>query len=181
MRTCKVCKAQFAPKYSNMQIVCSANCAYEYGRRQVEKNDKKAKKEAKEKLLTHKDYIKILQSVFNNYIRLRDKEKPCISCDKPLKGKYDAGHYFSVGGYPNVRFDEFNVWGQCVYCNQHKHGAIHEYTQGLIKRIGETELNLLRERAYQIPLKLSVLEIKEKIKEYKLKIKELEKANKTLK
>jgi hypothetical protein len=168
-----VCKSKFEAKYSSLQLVCSAKCAYEYGRKQVEKKNKEAKKEAKEKLLTHKDYLKMLQVVFNNYIRLRDKDKPCISCDKPLKDKYDAGHYFSVGGYPNVRFDEFNVWAQCVYCNQHKRGAIHEYTQGLIKRIGETEFNLLRERAYQMPLKLSILEIKEKIKYYKLKIKEL--------
>ena len=173
MKTCKVCKSKFEPKYSNVQIVCSAKCAYEYGRKQVEKKNKEAKKEAKENLLTHKDYLKMLQVVFNNYIRLRDKDKHCISCGKPLIGKYDAGHYFSVGGYPNVRFDEFNVWGQCVACNQHKHGAIHEYTQGLVKRIGETEFNLLRERAYQMPLKLSIVEIKEKIKEYKFKIKQL--------
>ena len=173
MKTCKVCKVKFEPKYSSVQLVCSAKCAYEYGKKQVEKKNKEAKKEAKEKLLTHKDYLKMLQVVFNTYIRLRDKDKTCISCDKPLKGKYDAGHYFSVGGYPNVRFDELNVWGQCVHCNQHKHGAIHEYTQGLVKRIGETEFTLLRERAYQMPLKLSIPEIKEKIKEYKEKIKQL--------
>lgn len=173
MKTCKVCKSKFEPKYSTVQIVCSAKCAYEYGKKQVEKKNKEAKKEAKEKLLTHKDYLKMLQIIFNTYIRLRDKDLPCISCNKPLKGKYDAGHYFSVGGYPNVRFDEFNVFGQCVYCNQHQHGAIHEYTQGLIKRIGETEFALLRERAYQMPLKLSIAEIKEKIKEYKIKIKQL--------
>lgn len=173
MKTCKVCKSKFEPKYSSVQIVCSAKCAYEYGRKQVEKKKKEVKKEAKEKLLTHKDYLKMLQVIFNTYIRLRDKDKPCISCEKQLKCKYDAGHYYSVGGYPNVRFDEFNVHGQCVHCNKHRHGAIHEYTQGLIKRIGENEFNLLRERAYQMPLKLSILEIKEKIKYYKLKIKEL--------
>lgn len=173
MKKCKICKKYFEPKYSKIQLVCSVKCAYEYGKIQLEKKRKKERKEAKEKLLTHKDYLKILQKVFNEYIRLRDKNKPCISCGKPLKGKFDAGHYFSVGGYPNVRFDEVNVWGQCVTCNQHKHGAIHEYTKGLIERIGEIEFTLLRERAYQTPLKLSIPEILEKIKIYKSKVKQL--------
>lgn len=173
MKTCKVCKVKFEPKYSSLQLVCSAKCAYEYGKKQVEKKNKEAKKEAKEKLLTHKDYLKMLQVVFNTYIRFRDKDKPCISCEKPTKSKVDASHYYSVGGYPNVRFDEMNVHKSCVFCNRHLHGNIHGYTDGLIKRIGETEFTLLRERAYQMPLKLSIPEIKEKIIYYKLKIKEL--------
>ena len=45
-------------------------------------------------LKTHKDYIQILQKLFfNTFIRLRDKHQPCISCGKPLEGKYDAGHF----------------------------------------------------------------------------------------
>ncbi len=73
---------------------------------------------------TTKSVAQLAQVVFNKYIRLRDKDKPCVSCDKPLGSKYDAGHYFSSGGHKAVTFDENNVHGQCVTCNQHKHGNL---------------------------------------------------------
>ena len=48
-------------------------------------------------------------------IRLRDKHQPCISCGKPLEGKYDAGHFFQQQNNRS-RFNEDNVHGQCVHC-----------------------------------------------------------------
>ncbi len=46
----------------------------------------------KKELLTLSDYTKILQQLVNKFVRLRDKGLPCISCQKPIKGKTDAGH-----------------------------------------------------------------------------------------
>jgi len=110
------------------------------------------------------------QFYFNRYIRLRDFGKPCISCGCP---NFDhASHFFPVRGNPKLRFDEDNVHGQCVYCNQHKHGSIAEYSEGLEARIGVDRLKALRGRRGQ-NLKLSIPEIKEEIERYKQKTKEL--------
>lgn len=131
---------------------------------------KKEKSALKEKLKTKSEWLNDFQKVFNTYIRERDYKKPCISCDKPLIGKFDAGHYFTVGAYPNIRFNEDNVHGQCVECNQHKHGNIAEYSIRLPYRIGQQRYDkLLMERNESN--KLSVEDIKQLICSYKEKIK----------
>jgi hypothetical protein len=155
--------------------VCSIGCARDYAKKKIKQKEKRELIEAKKNLLTHKDYLKMLQISFNTYIRKRDEGKPCISCNNILRGKFDAGHFYSVGGYPNVRFNELNVWGQCVHCNQHRHGNIHEYAKRLINLIGHRTFNDLEIEAHQKSNKLTVEEIKEKIKYYKLKTKQLEK------
>jgi hypothetical protein len=81
------------------------------------------------------------QKIFNAYIRLRDKDKPCITC-----GKYKiehACHFYSSGHYSALRFTDDNVHGGCLQCNYFKHGAGNEYRRNLIKRIGEERVLLL--------------------------------------
>jgi hypothetical protein len=46
-----------------------------------------------------------LQKIFNEFIRLRDKGKPCISCGQP-KDYLQAGHFYSVRMYDGLRFNE---------------------------------------------------------------------------
>lgn len=177
---CKHCKTKFEPKYFNQKYCMgtdeciSAFVAYSKKKAAKTKNKEwnAEKKKIKESLLTHKDYLKMLQTVFNAYIRKRDANKPCITCLKPLKGKFDAGHLYSVGAYPSLRFDEDNVHGQCVFCNQHQHGSISEYTINLPKRIGQERFEALQAKRKDT-LKLSIPEIKELITYYKSKIKEL--------
>ena len=170
-RKCLVCKDKFKPQ-NNTQIVCNPSCAVEYMKRQRSKEWKQQKKEIKQNLETKSEVLKALQIVFNTYIRLRDKDKNCISCDKKLVGKYDAGHFFSVGAYPNLRFNENNVHGQCVHCNRDKHGNQKEYDLRLKKILSNKEyLELLESR--NKPLKLSLDDVKELIVIYKQKIKEL--------
>jgi len=143
-------------------------------RKKLAKNQwKKEKSEIKAKLKTHSEWLNDLQKVFNTYIRARDLKKPCISCDKPLIGKFDAGHFFSVGAYPNIRFNEDNVHGQCVHCNQHLHGNVNEYVIRLPFRIGQERYNLLFLRRNECG-KLTVSEIKELLIDYKNKTKVLE-------
>lgn len=171
-RTCKICKTKFQPQYSSVQMTCSIPCAIEYSKRQKDQKWKKKKKEIKEKLKTKSDYFKEVQKVFNEFIRLRDKDKPCISSGKPLLGKYDAGHYFPAGSYKNIALDEDNCHGQTVHDNRDKHGNLAEYKIGLIKRIGlerfqALEARRLVERHYTIP---ELIELKEY---YKQKLKKL--------
>jgi len=56
------------------------------------------------------------QIVFNEYIRKRDADLPCISCGE-FKDNYQAGHYYAVGGFDGLRFDELNCNKECVRCN----------------------------------------------------------------
>jgi len=115
-----------------------------------------------------------LQLLFNNYIRLRDKGKPCISC---LQGKpLQAGHYFPVQGYDGLRFDEDNVHGECATCNCFDSSHLIWYGKHLEDRIGEQRLLGLNLRAGQYKMngyKWSRSELIEMIAEYKRKIKEL--------
>lgn len=161
-RKCKQCGKEFLP-YNPLQPVCSPVCALEFNsKKEVDKRVKKMK----QGLQTHSDYLKALQIVFNTFIRKRDKDKGCISCGVALNGKYDAGHFLSVGAYPNLRFDENNVHGQCVHCNQHLHSNNAEYFIRLPERIGLDNFNDLLLRRKE-PLKLTVPEIKILITKYK--------------
>jgi len=75
-----------------------------------------------------------LQKIFNAYIRKRDEGKPCISCGlmKPLQ----AGHYYSVKGYDGLRFNEYNVHGECAGCNCFDDSHLIHYGVNLEERIG---------------------------------------------
>lgn len=176
MKRCKYCNKEFEPKFNAMQRVCSWKCALELTQKNKAKLKKqiwrKEKKEIKEKLKTNKDYTRELQVVFNTFIRLRDKNRVCISCQKPLINKYDAGHFYSVGAYPELRFSEANVHGQCVFCNQHKHGNLLEYNRFIGERIGLKQLKEL-EQLRGISRKYTKTELVELKDIYKKKIKEL--------
>ncbi len=84
--------------------------------------------------------IKLAEKHFNAYIRKRDSQDGyfvCISCNitKPIT-QLNAGHNYSAGQHPVVRFEEDNVFGQCIRCNCHLHGNLANYRINLIKRIG---------------------------------------------
>lgn len=88
---------------------------------------------------------KELQIIVNQYIRLRDEGKPCISC-----GSYSvlqAGHFFAVGGYDGLRFDEDNIHGECARCNCWDESHLILYTDNLKRKIGDQDFNDLKQRA----------------------------------
>jgi hypothetical protein len=146
---------------------------------QKSKDWEKRKRQMENELRTLSDYIKIAQQVFNTFIRKRDINKNCISCDTPLgirkhsgNAKFDAGHYFNANNHWSVRFHESNVHGQCVHCNQHLHGNLIPYRENLIKRIGMEEFKAIEAisketRNYTIP---EVIEI---INTYKKRLKNM--------
>ena len=179
---CKECGAYYIKKQSTQQV-CSMKCAIAFSKRKAEEKRKKQEKsdrleasrrmrERKEKLKSRSDWLKDLQRVFNEFIRLRDVDLPCISCGRYHQGQYHAGHYRSVGACPELRFNEDNAHKQCSACNSHLSGNILEYRLGLIEKIGLERVEFL-ERKDHPPLKLSVEEIKDLIKVYKAKCKEL--------
>ena len=84
---------------------------------------------------------KLATKHFNSFIRNRDKGKGCVSCDSLTFS--DAGHFYSSGHYPILRYDENNVHGQCKRCNYFLHGNLDEYRKRLYKRISELDINEL--------------------------------------
>lgn len=174
-RTCKICKTKFEPTYNSVQMCCSWPCALEYAKKEKDKKWKKEKKELKEKLKTKKDYEKELETVFNKFIRLRDKDNGCISCDKKTGTfRLTAGHYFPAGSYKNIRFDEDNVHGQCWFdCNKSKSGNLAEYKIRLVQKIGIKRFEALEQRR-QEPRKYTIPELIDLKKHYKKLIKDLE-------
>ena len=174
---CKVCGCYFVKTISSMQKVCSPKCAIilskEQARKKKEKEERAEKRERKAKLKSRSEWLKDAQSVFNKFIRLRDKYEPCISCGKHHQGQYHAGHYRSVGACPELRFCELNVHKQCAPCNDHKSGNIIEYRINLVKKIGVDKVEWLERQDHE-PKKYTIEDCKEIIKYYKAKIKELD-------
>lgn len=175
MKKCNSCREPFTPIRSTLEKFCQKDeCLRVFVAEAKEKEWKKRKAKKKEELMTLSDYVKIAQQVFNKYIRLRDKDKGCISCGKQLDKKHDAGHYFNANNHWAVRFHPDNVHGQCVECNQWKHGNLIEYRKGLLNRIGHDGLAWLESFATETR-KYTIEELKEIIAIYKQKIKEFEK------
>ena len=142
LKKCKICDDKFEP-LKTTQKVCGWACAVELSTKQREAKERKAYKVAKEKLKTKGDYLREAQIVFNRWIRLRDEGKNCISCDKPMHKKVNAGHYRSVGACPELRFNELNVHAQCEHCNSFLSGNIIKYRQNLINKIGLQQVECL--------------------------------------
>jgi hypothetical protein len=113
------------------------------------------------------------QRDFNKYIRLRDKDKGCISCGASIT---EAGHYFSAGHYSALRFNEINVNGQCTQCNCFLSGNLIHYRNGLINRYGEQKILLLESTSRHAVKKWERFELSIIIQEYNSKIKTLQAA-----
>ena len=121
---------------------------------------------------TVQQLIKKLQPIFNEYIRLRDKDKACISCGEYKK--LQAGHFYAVSGYSGLRFDEDNVHGECAGCNCFNESHLILYADNLRSKIGEQDYKELQERALEYKkngIKWSREELEEKIEYYKEQIK----------
>lgn len=145
-RKCRMCRAEIpAKKVSDRWQAagfCNLDHMAEYGKQkgqeQRERQQRKVIKEKKEKLKTKSDKLRELQTIVNQYIRLRDKGLPCISCGKLDNGTHQrhASHYRSVGANSYLRFNTLNIHASCAQCNTYKSGAIGNYRIGLIQRYG---------------------------------------------
>lgn len=182
MKKCRNCGNRFEPRFNTLEKFCwNPECKTIDAMEKLEKLKQTQKRESNDRLKRLKNELKTrstlkneLQRIFNQFIRIRDQHEPCISCGCKLPEKYDAGHFYSVGSYPNLRFNELNVHAQCVECNHHKCGNVHEYRIGLIQRIGLDQMDQL-EQIKNHPLRLSKPEIMELVKIYRSKIRELKK------
>ena len=121
---------------------------------------------------------KELQPIFNEHIRLRDDGRPCISCGS--YSKLQAGHFFAVGGYDGLRFNEDNVHGECSRCNCWDESHLITYADNLKIKIGEMDYNDLKQAAADYKMngyKFSRGELLELIEIYKEKVRLLKNNN----
>ena len=134
----------------------SIDCAVDYARRRNARASKAlarkvlAKKAAdhradKERVKPRAKWLSELQILVNQYVRLRDKDEGCISCDKPKSwdGQWHASHYHSRGRSSSLRFNLLNIWKSCSVCNSHLSGNLAEYRPKLIKKIGREKFDEL--------------------------------------
>lgn len=98
---------------------------------------------AKEKVKTRTKHMSEAQTAFNAWVRNRDIGLACVSCGRHHNGQWHAGHFRTVGGHPELRFEPLNVWRQCAPCNNHKSGDIVNYRIELVKRIGAEKVEWL--------------------------------------
>lgn len=174
-KTCKHCKQPFTPSYNTLQPTCSMGCAIEQGKIQLakerekirkirEKLEKAELKAMKDSLPTHAQWLNALQRPINHIARLIDEEFPCISSNR-VKGKWNGGHYYTVGAHPNIRFHLFNIYKQSFSDNHFKSANITQYTYNLFRIFGSDFVNneiFMLDQKYPVT-KLSIPEIKEKI------------------
>lgn len=143
-KICKHCGKGYTPARA-MQKACSLQCAQALGKAKTAADQKKADAKAlrlgRESLKTRSDHAKDTEKVVNAYVRLRDKDKPCISCQRHHQGQYHAGHFYSVGSHPELRYDaDHNIRKQCKPCNVDKHGNLHEFRKHLEEELGPEKM-----------------------------------------
>lgn len=176
-KKCTICGIEFFP-FKTTQRVCSVKCSIEFANQKIKSDAiKKAKNRSKElenewQTKTLSEWKIDLEKVFNRMIRIRDENRGCVSCGCNLKGtKYDAGHFYAKT-YGFLRFNESNVHGQCVQCNQHKGSNALEYRERITQRITIEQLKWLDDHRHE-KWKPTIPEIKKMIEICKLKIKVL--------
>jgi hypothetical protein len=133
-KKCNVCKTKFEPMRP-LQMVCSPICALNYTKNQKAKQWGVEKRKIKYKLQTKGDLEKLLQIEINKLIRLIDYGNTCISCGG--NGKEQAGHYHTTKAKPAIRYNLFNIFLQCYYCNVELSSNIVGYNKGLRATFGE--------------------------------------------
>lgn len=154
LKRCKTCRKHFKP-YRTTQVVCSWECAVADAKKKTEK-----KMKMKEQLEQRRQFLKLSKNlrwsieatiqVVHEYVRERDKGKPCISCGSSWKESFQAGHYFKAELFSALKFDyERNIHGQCQGCNIYKEGNLNEYELNLPERIGQEEFEALKKDAEQ--------------------------------
>ena len=163
------------------------------GRTIEKKIERKAHKEAKEKLKSRGDHTKDAQTQFNRHVRARDYGARCISCGKSeaeLKIQSNivmvCGHFLSVGAHPELRFEPLNAHLQCTRCNggAGKYGNFNnkqltvtqDYRINLIEKIGLEQVEWLE--GPHDPKKYTIEEIKAIKAKYSKMARELERYNK---
>ena len=184
-KKCRYCKT-YAPvaqgKIVPLGFFCSVDCAAEHGRqgakKAAQKQFKKELKQYREKSKTLSQWLNELQALVNKYVRLRDINDGCISCDKDAnwQGQWHASHYHPRGRAGAIRFNLWNLHKACSICNNHLSGNLTAYRPRLEQKIGPERLAWIDKHQYDIA-RYDVEYIKKAIRVAKKAVKRIERRN----
>ena len=121
------------------------------------------------KKVSRKNLVKRLDTVFSQYIRLRNANAQgiaeCYTCGVKKNWKQlQCGHFQSRKHY-GTRFDETNCQVQCVSCNVYKYGEQYKFGVRLDKDFGQGTAESLHAKAIKIT-KYSNNDLQELITKY---------------
>lgn len=174
-RKCRGCGNRFPAETGiivPLGFFCTHKCRVEYGIANAQKLAQRAAQRVKaqtsrkeradrESVRPRSWYIKKAQAAVNEYVRLRDADKPCISCGRPAswQGQWHCSHYRSVGSSPHLRFNLWNMHKACSICNNHLSGNVAQYKVWLILKIGPEKVEWLEsEHSPQLAAKKHTVE-----------------------
>ena len=125
---------------------------------------------------TRSYYVKKLDSVFSQYVRLSESDPEgygeCITCGVRLFWKEaQACHFFTRGRYP-TRWDEDNVHYGCYRCNVLLKGNYINYTREMLDRYSREFVDQLEFKSLNGE-KTSTPELKEIIAYYSTEVERL--------
>lgn len=111
---------------------------------------RKAVRKATKPRRTRGQLVSDLDSIFSQYIRLReavDGLATCVTCgDTRFWRLQQNGHYFTRGRY-STRWDEANCHVQCKRCNIFLHGNYITYTFYMLETYGKPFIDELEKRS----------------------------------
>ena len=144
-KKCRHCKTLFTPVMP-MQIACGIECAKAIAKKKREKVEKANDRQKRDSLKSRAQWAREAQAAVNAYVRIRDRDLGCISCDKPASwnGQWHASHFRSVGAASAVRFNLWNIHKSCSICNNWKSGNLSDYEPKLKEKIGAERVEWLR-------------------------------------
>ena len=121
------------------------------------------------KKVSRKNLVKRLDTVFSQYIRLRNANAQgiaeCYTCGKKDHWKkLQCGHFMSRKSY-STRWDEMNCNVQCVKCNMFEQGMSYVFGLNLNKDFGDGTAEGLLQKSKQI-VKLQNYELEGLITKY---------------
>lgn len=155
---CKLCSstyhtAAFCPKKPKKAIK----------RKTIKQIPKKKKTESRSQL------VKKLDTVFSQYIRLRDKDKGCVTCGVMKDWKEMQNCHFYSRGRLATRWDETNCHSGCYRCNVLLKGNYIKYTMFMIEKYGMEYVSELEIKSQQT-VKIPTSDLKLMIETYKKRV-----------
>lgn len=124
--------------------------------KQVIDKAKKAKDTQRKKELRKRSWwLDTLQKLINQYVtKVLYPNELCYTCRRAKPDSvFNAGHCFSRGSRPELRFNLNNIRKQCVTCNLYESGRHKQFCDKLKVEIGEAEFLKLSDESKSKPLK----------------------------
>jgi len=121
------------------------------------------------KKLTRSKLVKKLDTIFSQYIRLKnsiDEISTCFTCGKRDHWKKLQNGHFQSRRHYSTRWDEINCQVQCSGCNVFKYGEQYVFGNKLDQKFGTGTARRLHIKAQKI-VKLSDSDLEDMIKRYK--------------